>query len=278
MVCIIPIILIVLSAEVQFQPERSMCRASEDGPGQLLSNDPIKYPSLSADQAVRAAEILDRLEDEPTVLARAHDELVRLGPGIVPGVLDRLAAEQAQNIQQLLRDVLEAFANIEITALSAKRETRVGEPLPLQISLCNRSEVPIPVLPAVDGSDYGRFPRYIIEVRDERGRLWNIQPPIRRCGNVDPITEDSFVILEPGASLSPFHSPYMHYMLHWWEPTRPGVYNVRCIYEGGPQVYDNTLMGFFRAHMVVPTPVLRTLFDRMPVGKYVSNDVTIVVQ
>ena len=95
---------------------------------------------------------------------------------------------------------------------------------------------------------------------------------------MDPLREQAVVILQPGEELDPIPYPTMHYMLSWWKPDRPGLYSVRCIYDGGDVNNEPTEHPYFRWSMSSLTPTLVRMLDRTPHGRVVSNEVSITVE
>ena len=164
-----------------------------------------------------------------------------------------------------------------LVASAAKPRIRVGEPLPVEFRIRNVGFTPVPVAPALDKSDLGRFPAYTIEVRAPHGGLVTVDWSIG-CLQTSPLREKDVVILQPGDEMNPIPNPGMHRMLYRWSPQKPGVYTVRCIYEAGVSEDGTARNRYFRWQVWPASPVLFSLIDRMPHGRIASNEVAVVVE
>ncbi len=240
---------------------------------------PIEYPKLSDHEQKQAEELAANLKTDDAEVRRAAEEsLVRLGPGVIPALLEALQRKGEEQLQVRVERLLQAFAPIEISGTANQARGKVGHTLPVEFRIRNVGCAPIPVLPALDASDRGwRYPSYIVEVRDPEGRLLNVKPGAR-CGNVNPLRERKFAILQPGEELDPFPSPGIHYMLWWWKPERPGVYTIRCIYDGGGIDPETTGHPYSRWSMSELTPTLVSMIQRTPRGRVVSNEVSLTIE
>lgn len=87
-----------------------------------------------------------------------------------------------------------------LLTLAGKTDVRVGDLLQLKLTFRNIGEEPVTVLSALDGSaEHWRFPTYDVHARDASGQVYRWAQVTGRCGNVNPLVEDDFVRLAPGA-------------------------------------------------------------------------------
>jgi hypothetical protein len=108
---------------------------------------------------------------------------------------------------------------------------RVGEPLPLRFSLHNRSDVPVRVLPSLDGSGWGmRHPKIEVELLDPDGKPW-MEPRVGRCGNMNRLRREDMRELLPGESLDPFGPGSFKPLALSHLPDKPGTWTVRFTYD-----------------------------------------------
>lgn len=239
---------------------------------------PIQYPELGDDERNEAERQLASLKnDDADVRRLARSALLQFGSGVIPVLLEAVRHEDAAKQRNRIRGLLQEFHKVEIVASAPKPRIRVGEPLPVEFRIRNVGSTPVPVAPALDKSDHGRFPAYIIEVRGPDGVLLSVDPPIG-CGNTDPLREKDIVILQPGDELNPIPVRGAHYMLSRWSPQKPGVYTVRFIYEAGVSEDGTARNRYFRWQVWPASPVLFNLIDRMPHGRIASNEVSVVVE
>ena len=152
-----------------------------------------------------------------------------------------------------------------------KPRGKVGEPLPVRFSLRSLWDAPVRILPSLDGSALGRFPRYYVLVFDENGEE---QKPDKLgvCGFTNPLHPTDFITLQPGESCDPMGpGTFGHYMLRWL-PTRPGTYTLEAIYDATGRVPDQ-----WKGSVDKMDPQSLELLKGMPRGRYGAKRVTIVV-
>lgn len=112
-----------------------------------------------------------------------------------------------------------------------EKEFIVGENVPLQVTLKNISSTPIYILPSLDGSTYGRYPRYTLTVT--RPLPVDYVPDGLICGTFNPLRLEDFVLLQAGESYT------LPYPFFDWKPYTTGEYEVtlHIDFNGTPEQY-----------------------------------------
>jgi hypothetical protein len=149
------------------------------------------------------------------------------------------------------------------TGYSLKR----GQPIPITLTIENRSNKALSVLKPMDGSKaHMRFPWYELFVRDEATqKTYRWAELEMRCGNVNASTSDDHLELAPGASSKVPLDGWGEHLLHA-SITKPGKYTVWVAYA---------FCGYDVKGLPLGTNVVRT---DAHVGVHTSNPVSVTVQ
>ncbi len=239
-------------------------------------------------------ELINMLADSDRAIARyARAQLSHCDYRLLPLLFEHVDLHRVSPLEMEIQDLIEQFGTLTVTARASKPRMHTGELLPIEFRIRNDFPIPVEIIPVQEGSDWGRYPRYVIDVWDPDGKRIEFRLP-RACGNINELRETDFVQLLPGEELDPFfgQTPYRpgvdppefprrsanfhcwHDLLEAWRPYRPGVYTVRCIYDvsAAPD-------GAWRARWE-PHEARQAIIQRlrsMPRGNFQSNTVTIIV-
>ncbi len=199
----------------------------------------------------------DRREGAPGSPVQARSIVVPDGPGaILEGEL-------------IPARILETPpARLEIVSRGAPGPIRMGEKASVMFQLKNAGSEAVWVVRPLDGSEWGRSPVCLLEIRDEAGRLQEFMP-IRECANMNLLKGDDFTQLEAGQSLQ---EP-LGELLWWWKPARPGAYSLQMTYDTSSPFIGNWA-GWQAWHLDARC---RELLSLVPRGKWSSDPVMIEV-
>ncbi|MBX3179290.1 MAG: hypothetical protein KF886_18195 [Candidatus Hydrogenedentes bacterium] len=156
--------------------------------------------------------------------------------------------------------------DFELKLSADKAEYRVGEPPRLSAIVTNKSGKEVLLVPALDGSDMGRYPA----VRFTVTRPQDAPPPemLGRCGNTNNIQPGDFVRVEKGGSLDVAAA--------WVAPRErlfnaPGTYTIAVTYDtsaGNKSWYG--FMGVLKGKREIDR-----LLAQVPKLSLKSNEITI---
>jgi len=144
---------------------------------------------------------------------------------------------------------------------------RPDQQLDIHVTIENTGTAAVVVARPLDGTlEHWRFPTYDLYIRSDADSLVRrFDYRGSRCGNVNPIVENSFVTLAPGESQKDVVTGWARYIAEAWLPVA-GRYTVWVVYSycgyragGVPLGYD-----------------LRKA--DVQIGVYASNALTVVVQ
>jgi hypothetical protein len=118
-------------------------------------------------------------------------------------------------------------------ALSGPKRVVAGEVVKLALSLSNAGPGTLRYAIAVDGSfEHWRSPFVDLHVRDEASKRvyrWSHGAAFGRCGNVNPRTNEDYVLLAPGQRRQDPFGSWSHDALSF-VLERPGVYTLWVVY------------------------------------------------
>jgi len=233
---------------------------------------PLPPSDLTQEDRAKAEQLIGRLkEDQVADRTKVVSSLVDLGRGVLPLIRDRIAGANDPEVAGRLKEVLEAFPKVEISVRKLGANGSVGKPCPISFALRNLTDSRIQVLPSLGGLN--RYPRYTIEIRDEKGDLQNpSKGPRVICGFENPIDPWDFVTLEPGEECDPFGPGTMGHALSPWIPERPGTYTVVAAYDASGDVPDA-----WKGSIVAMEARAHKLLTAMPRGRFESKRLTIVI-
>jgi hypothetical protein len=232
----------------------------------------IVEPRLSSDDLVKAERLIGCLGDE-RVEAREKTvaELVAIGRGVVPIILERAGKAKDSEIRGRLQEVIHRFPKVEFVIRALKANGKVGEPLPVGFALRNIFSDKIQILPTLSGST-SRYPRYVIEVVDGKGQIQKPKPT-SGLGLGNPLNKRDFVTLESGEETDPFGPGSFGHPMVEWVPEHPGTYTLVAVYDATGDIPDAWVGSERRMDAEV-----QRLLETMPRGRIVSNRLTIVVE
>lgn len=155
---------------------------------------------------------------------------------------------------------------ISIPGLGEK-EFIVGENIPLQVTLKNTTAGPIYILPPLDGSTYGRYPRYTQTVI--RPLPVDYVPDGLICGTFNPLRHEDFALLQARESYT------LPYPIFGWKPYTAGEYEVslRIDFNGTPEQYRSAPIG----NSPSVSPEILEKLNQVPKVELESNQVKVNV-
>ncbi|MCC6551490.1 MAG: hypothetical protein IT372_00530 [Polyangiaceae bacterium] len=153
-------------------------------------------------------------------------------------------------------------------ALTGPATLAAGKPISLSLHFMNRGQAKVTVVRPLDGTlEQWRSPMYDLYARDDAsGTVYRFAFTGGRCGNVNPIKDDDYVTLAPGASRGDVADNGWAQYLKQAVLTQPGRYSVWVVYS---------FCGFEGGGVPLGQDVVR---QETHVGVHASNAVRITVQ
>jgi hypothetical protein len=154
-----------------------------------------------------------------------------------------------------------------------RTEYKLGELPQLDVQIVNVSDKDISMISALDGSEMlWRMPYCYYTIEKPGGRIDT--PRASRCGNTDPIREEDFVTVKPGASFNPYHKRF--YPAGVFLPVAikdPGTYKIRFYYNSNSNEMDSFDGRFNR--LGSDSVAVRKLFPKAAKVSLISNEIEI---
>jgi hypothetical protein len=234
---------------------------------------PVEIPPLPAADRKIAEEFLVRLTDPAVdVRLRAAADLFGLGRGVTPMLREALEKTADPETRGRLREVLDRFPKLEFSAHLVREKGKVGEPLPVRFALRNLSPEALRIVPSIDGSEVGRFPRYLLTILDDQGVEQRPPKRTRFCGHLNRLEGRDFVRLEPGEEFDPLGPGTFGHALLSWTPLRPGVCTLDAVYDATGRIPED-----WQGSGRMGQDALWML-EAMPRGRIEAKRLTIVVE
>jgi hypothetical protein len=235
---------------------------------------PLGFPALSSEDLAKAKRLIARL-GQPEVAARDEGvrELAALGRGVLPVVRDQLATAKESELRGRLEAVVERFPKVEFVARNLKARGKAGQPLPLGFALRNISDSKVQILPSLGAPGRTSYPRYLLEIRDEKGDVMKPPKGPITCSFENPVEERDFITLEPGEEYDPFGAGTWGHVLLPWIAERAGTYTVQAVYDATGDVPDG-----WKGSATTMDPRVQRRLEAMPRRRFESNRLTIEVE
>lgn len=143
-----------------------------------------------------------------------------------------------------------------------------GEPVDAEFWITNLGpkKLELPLLSYFDRLERswsGRFPSWIVEIRDERGRQVHLRARHWLEENRDRLSSLNFWTVPP-RGIAPLRHPLLPWIAH-----RPGIYTLRMALD---------TRGLEKSLERAPTPAAQEMLDRAPRDLYVSEPLTFIVE
>ena len=168
-----------------------------------------------------------------------------------------------------------ADSTLKCVLTTDRKEYKTGEVPQLEVKITNAGDKDIYMIGALDGSEMlWRMPYCYYTVEKIGGRIDT--PKVSRCGNTDPIHEDDFTVLKPGASFNPYLKRFYPVGIYFSSIlNQPGTYKIRFNYNSNSSEMDS-FDGRFNA-LGKDSMEVRKLFPKAAKVQLVSNEIEIKI-
>lgn len=234
---------------------------------------PVPQVILDPGGEIAAARLIPRLSAEKLEdREKAVKELIGMGRGVIPLLRSQREEAREPELRGRIEQVLERFPKIEFLVRQLRTTAKVGEPLPIEFALRNVTDSKIQILPSLGG--LSRYPRYSIELRDEKGELQSSSKAASViCTNENAIELRDFITLEPGEETNPFGPGSLEIAMHPWVPRVPGTYTLTALYDASGNVPEE-----WKGSAPRMDPRCERLLREMPRGRFETNRLNIKVE